>query len=306
MAEPRSPDLARTIGTDSVAAEDAAYCADLLRKGDKDRWLTALFAREGAARDALMALYAWNLEVARIPDTVREPLLGQMRLQWWRETLEGIEAGAPRAQPVARALHRAMRLGALERSGFETILAARECDVAVEPPADLAALEAYAKGTGGELAVLAGRCLTAGEPAIPALSDALRAAGTAYALAGLMRALPWHVERRRIFLPLAELRAAGVVVENVTHHSNPPGLYAVIGQVCARAREQLLEARRQAALLPAALRRRVRPAMLPAALAAQDLARLRAAGFDPEQPRAHAPPLLRQLVLLRASLGFPL
>lgn len=285
---------------DGAVGADAVHCAGLLRRGDRDRWLSALFAPEGPRRNALLALYAWNLEVARIPDTVREPLLAQMRLQWWRETLEGIQAGAPRAQPIARELHRAVTVAGLPAAAFEEILQARERDLDGQAPADMAALETFAAATGGALAALAAQCL-AGADAAPALAAA-RDAGTAFALAGLMRALPWNVARRRIHLPEAELRAAGVVAENLVHRSNPPELYRVIEQVCARGAARLEAARRGFHALPRGVRRAVFPAFLPAALAAQDLARLRRAGFDPERPQVHAPPLLRQARLLRAAL----
>ncbi|MFC3226685.1 phytoene/squalene synthase family protein [Marinibaculum pumilum] len=286
-----------TAATPPADSADAAHCAELLHRGDRDRWLTALFAPEGARRDALMALYAWNLEVARIPDTVSEGIIGQMRLQWWRETVEGIYADTPRAQPIARALHRAVRLGGLPASAFEAMLEARERDVAAEAPADMAALERYVADTAGQLSALAAQCLDAAEAA-----PAAAAAGNAYGLAGLIKALPWHAERGRVYLPVAELRANGVVADNVVHRANPPGLYTVIAAVAERAAAQLDASRTALAALPPGLRRRALPAMLPAALAAQDLARLRAARFDPERPRAHASPLRRQLRLLRSGL----
>ena len=64
---------------------DQSYCAAQVRAYDHDRYLTALFAAE-AGRDALMTLYAFNLEIAKTRETVSEPILGQMRLQWWRES----------------------------------------------------------------------------------------------------------------------------------------------------------------------------------------------------------------------------
>ena len=146
-----------------------------------------------------------------------------------------------------------------------------------------------------------GRCLVQDGDRATAEGCTL-AAGTAYGLAGLVRALPFHADRGRVFLPLAELRAAGVVAESVVHRSNPPGLYAVIQAVCARSAAQLQAARAAFQGLSPDLRRRLLPAVLPAALAAQDLARLRAAGFDPERRQAHAGTLARQMRLLRASL----
>src|SRR3546814_269270 len=63
-------------------------CAAELRRHDPDRFLTGLFA-PGERREALFALYTFNLEVARSREMVREPMLGRMRLQWWRETIDG-------------------------------------------------------------------------------------------------------------------------------------------------------------------------------------------------------------------------
>ena len=61
--------------------DNAAYCVEAVRRGDPDRHMTAMMAPAAVRRD-LMAVYAFNLELARIPDTVREPLIGQMRLTW--------------------------------------------------------------------------------------------------------------------------------------------------------------------------------------------------------------------------------
>ncbi len=77
--------------------------ADLVRRADPDRYLSALFA-PAAKRSLLHALYAFNIEIARVADTVREPMIGEIRLEWWRETLAGARQGMPRNHDVARAL----------------------------------------------------------------------------------------------------------------------------------------------------------------------------------------------------------
>src|SRR3569623_1855512 len=74
-----------------------------VRAADPDRYFSALFA-PAAARPLLFALYAFNAEVARVAETVREPMLGAIRLEWWRETSEGAAMGAPRHHDVARGL----------------------------------------------------------------------------------------------------------------------------------------------------------------------------------------------------------
>jgi phytoene/squalene synthetase len=155
--------------------------AGLVRKFDRDRFATALFA-PGPARERLFALYALNIELANIRTQVREPQAGLIRLQWWREVLDGGRDAEARPHPVAWA---ARQLG-LEAQAFEPLLTAREFDLEPAPFADLAAIEDYAHSTAGCLSGLACRLLDAdGHQA------ALRV-GTAFALVGLARALPFH------------------------------------------------------------------------------------------------------------------
>src|SRR5882757_11213860 len=79
------------------------HCEDLVRAGDKDRFLATLFAPQKYRRP-LYALYAFNLEIARIRETAHEPMPGEIRLQWWRDVLGGAGRGEVDAHPVAGAL----------------------------------------------------------------------------------------------------------------------------------------------------------------------------------------------------------
>ncbi len=80
-----------------------AHCEALVREGDRDRFFATLFA-PADKRPHLFALYAFNLEIARIRDSISEPALGEIRLQWWRDTLQGEARGNVRGNPVAAAL----------------------------------------------------------------------------------------------------------------------------------------------------------------------------------------------------------
>ena len=80
-----------------------AHCEALVRAADKDRFLATLFA-PAEHRQALFALYAFNVEVSRVREAVREPLAGEIRLQWWSEVLAGEGRGEVAANPVAAAL----------------------------------------------------------------------------------------------------------------------------------------------------------------------------------------------------------
>src|ERR1700740_3516033 len=80
-----------------------AYCAELVRAADRDRYLAALFA-PAEFRGALHALHAFNIEVRRVREAAREPLPGEIRLQWWTDVLTGEREGEAAANPVAAAL----------------------------------------------------------------------------------------------------------------------------------------------------------------------------------------------------------
>ena len=70
----------------------------MIRRHDRDRFQTALFA-PAARREALFALYAFNYEIARVREVVTEPMLGRIRLEWWRENIAAAFANGSRAPP---------------------------------------------------------------------------------------------------------------------------------------------------------------------------------------------------------------
>src|SRR4051812_49601467 len=123
----------------------------LVRTADPDRYFSALFAPAGM-RPFLFALYAFNAEVARVAETVREPMLGAIRLEWWRETAEGAalsltKGGTPRNHEVARGLAQLFATGRVDLRDVEALVAARAFDSSPERFADFAALENYLDAT---------------------------------------------------------------------------------------------------------------------------------------------------------------
>jgi len=118
-------------GPRSDLAGEASSLAALVRHHDRDRYQTALFA-PARRREALLALYAFNYEIARVRETVTQPMLGQIRLQWWREVLDAAYAGAPaRQHPVAVPLSAVIREFGLSREPFDRLIDTRERDLAV-------------------------------------------------------------------------------------------------------------------------------------------------------------------------------
>lgn len=157
----------------------------LVKRADPDRWRTARLA-PAAERGHLMALYAFNLEIARAAWAPSERALGAIRLAWWRDALAEIPAGAPSGRhELVPLLAAAMAARALPPELFERMIAARATELEGRP-ANVAALVAYVDGTAGALMELAARTLGAGEGALPPVRTFARGAG----IAALLRALP--------------------------------------------------------------------------------------------------------------------
>jgi hypothetical protein len=165
-----------------VSEPTLSPCAEIVRRGDPDRFLSALTA-PAALRERLFALYAFNIEIARATTTA-EPMMGLIRLQWWRETLEQIHAGgAPRAGDAAAGVAQAIRAATLPHDPFRRMIEARWREIEGEAWTDAAALRAYLADTGGALAELS--CAALGAP-----TPAAAPAGFAFAAAAWLRAAP--------------------------------------------------------------------------------------------------------------------
>jgi phytoene synthase len=224
----------------------------LVRRHDPDRFLTALFA-PSEKRNALLTLYAFNHELARAREVVSEPPLALIRLQWWREVVEG----AYRHHVVAGPLRAAIEAGDLVRGDLLPLIDAREAEVepAFETVADW---RAYVCGTAGGLAVAAGRLLGAPEP------EALRPLGAAYGIAGLLRSITAHSRQSRCLLPADKLAEHGLT---------PEGIIAEPSSVTAARVMQELAHEGLTLLRRFPLPRRAIAAALPAVLARRDLGR---------------------------------
>ena len=237
-------------------------CAALVERGDPDRF-RAVMAAPVEARAQLFPLYAFNLEVARAPWVTQEPLIAEMRLQWWRDMVENAASGAARAHEVAGPLHDLIRDFGLPVAVLDRLIAARRWDIHRDPHAGASALDAYLEDTGAGLMWLAARALGAPDGA----EAAVRAYGWAAAAAGYLRAAPELQARGRQPLPegmeatelarkglekLAEARAARKAVPKDVAPALLAGWQAeaILRQVVAgRSSPELSEARKRWGLL---------------------------------------------------------
>ena len=268
----------------------------LARVADYDRYLSALFA-PAARREALFALIAFNHEIARIPEAVSEPMLGRIRLQWWREVVEAAYAGEPtRRHEVAVPLAETIRACSLDRALLDRLLDGRESDLEEDGPPDLAALEGYAAATGGSLtALMLQACGTDRAPAL----EAGRQVGTAWALVGTLRAAPRSAAQGRVNLPADLLAKAGIAADDL-QAGRAFDRFADVAEPVAHRAQALLDAARQAR---PAVPRQGRGVLLIARLADLYLARLRRAAWDPRDPSLDVGLLRKQTGMLVGALS---
>lgn len=181
-----------------MTEDEDAHCLDLVRNADKDRFLAALFAPD-AARPHLLALYAFNLEIARVRETVSEPQLGEIRHRWWIDTIEAIFRGEVPDHPVARGLAHSIAAGNLPKAPFVNLIESRQFDLYDDPMPTQGDLEGYLGETSSSLIQMAAIILAGREAEAAAPLAGL--AGVAFGIAGLLRALPIHRARGQCYIP---------------------------------------------------------------------------------------------------------
>ena len=165
---------------------NAAIVRGEARDLDHDRYLAALLA-PAPARDALMTVAAFHGEIARIPTTVREPAMGAIRLQWWRDTLGGDATAAQTGSPVADRMHHAIESGALPIAEVLAIIDAYETLLQPWALAEPAALDAFLDASQGAAFRLSAHVLGGEEGNARGI---VGAAAQAYGRVQLLRALP--------------------------------------------------------------------------------------------------------------------
>ena len=219
------------------------HCAALVREADRDRYLATLFA-PAEHRDALFALYAFDVEISRVRDLAREPMPGEIRLQWWREVLLGERAGEAAANPVAAALLQVLSRYRLAPNRLAEVVEAHRFDIYDEPMASRAALQSYAAKTAGVIFDSAARILGAA-------TNLSEEAGQAQTLARVVTLLPRHTARRQLFVPLEVLGQYGAKPDDIFAMNPTSELRAALAELRLRARRHLARIGAAKAEIPA-------------------------------------------------------
>jgi phytoene synthase len=240
-----------------------SHCTQLVRGADRDRFIATLFA-PAPYRDALYALYAFNVELMQARDRARGAAAGEIRLQWWREVVAGDRRGEAMASPVAASLLNAIEHHRLPVSTLLALVEARRFDLYDEPMQTIAELEDYARNTASSLFKMAARVLGVDAAAVA------HPAGIAYAVTGVMAALPWQAARRQLYLPVELLDRHGVNAADLFSGRSSPALNEATAELRDLARRQLAAAAGSLRGVP----QQALPAFLPLATVRKSLDRL--------------------------------
>ncbi len=254
--------------------DDNAYCAAQVKTLDSDRYLTALFAAPALCTD-LLALYAFNIELARSREAVSEPALGQIRLQWWRDAIAECYEGEPRRHQDVQPLAAAIKRHGLSRELFDRIIDAREADFDPTPPERLEGLVTYADATSGALSMLALEILGERDQD---LERAAAAIGTAWALTGTIRGLQHLLQIGRAPLPRDLMDRHGLTHAQLLSLNPSDALCKSVEEIAITASNMMND-------LDVQSMGRARPVFLPVVLARGYLKRLAATGYDPFDDR---------------------
>jgi phytoene synthase len=257
----------------SADSYSAAFCAQLVRNQDFERYAATLFV-PAEHRRTLLALYAFNAEVSRVHEHVSQPLPGEIRLQWWTDTLAGAGHGDVEGNPVAAELLLAIRTHDLPVDRLTKLVDAHVFDLYNDPMPDLAVLESHINDTASTLLALAARIL--GHVSGP-IEQAADHGGLAQGVVRLIATLPYDAARRQMFIPQDMLIRNGGSAEEVYAGKLTPPIRTTLDELISGAQAQLGTAMALLPELPAEARR----AFLPLALVARDLERVSAVGHDP-------------------------
>jgi phytoene synthase len=272
------------------------HCAALVREGDHDRYLAALFAPEKARR-ALFALYAFNMEMSRVRTLAREPMPGEIRLQWWREAISGQRASEAAANPIAAALLATVSDYGLAGDKLAALVEARRFDLYNEPMKSFADLQIYASKTARTIFESAAQILTGHSSSV--VANLALEAGQAQTFAGILAGLPQHAARHQLFIPLETLRHYGVEPADIFAMRATRELRAALAEFRLRARLNLA----QVGSTGPELSRDAQPAFLSLAPLWRWLHDMEKPGYDPFKPPKMAS-WRRQWRIWRAANSF--
>ncbi|KAK4212001.1 Squalene/phytoene synthase [Rhypophila decipiens] len=262
----KTPSLRRGISTEADIEQARKYCVNQLRQGDYDAYLIRQFVPR-SARDAYDAIRTLNLELARLPESVSSPTIGQFRTQFWKDTVARTFAGNPPREPISILLHKAIvdlsdRAGPSSTNSLKfwllRMIRTREQHMENKPFISLAALEEYGENTYATLMYVTLAAMPLRSVHMDHLASHI---GKACGIVATLRGLPilaapsqpirgpagssvGNTRNPAVLLPLDIMAEVGLREEDVFRKGpNAEGLQDAVFRVATRANDHLITAR---------------------------------------------------------------
>ncbi|XP_070604146.1 NADH dehydrogenase (ubiquinone) complex I, assembly factor 6 isoform X2 [Erythrolamprus reginae] len=284
----RAPAALAASSQPSAGGEER-YCLDLLRKRDYEGFLCALLL-PAESRASVLALRAFNVELAQIRDSVTEKTIGLMRIEFWRKAVEDIYQDSPPQQPVAIELWKAVRRQNLTKRWLMNIIDQREKNLDDRAYRDIGELETYAENTQSALLYLT--LETLGVRDIHA-DHAASHIGKAHGIVTCLRATPYHASRRKMFLPMDICMLHDVSQEDFIRNKEAKKIKDIVYDIASQAHVHLEHARSFKKNVPA----KAFPAFLCTVAIEDYLHKIQKADFNIFHPSLHQKNTLLPLYL---------
>ncbi|KAJ7600708.1 isoprenoid synthase domain-containing protein [Mycena floridula] len=221
-------------------SSSTAYCRDFVRKHDYESWLLAPFYPK-SRQDDYFALKAFSIDLAMVQDSVSNPLIGKMRMQFWRDAIKNTANGKPPESPIALALSETFGRVPLPLYHFLRIIDARDAELTAPSHLTMDSLTAHAESTSSSMIYLLLSLLSIESSTV---SHAASHLGVAQTLTTLLRALPFHAKNRRMVIPAEITAKHGVIQEDVFRKGNQAaGIDNAVFEFATLANDHLITAR---------------------------------------------------------------
>ncbi|ALE03947.1 Phytoene synthase [Bartonella ancashensis] len=272
-----------------------SYSLNVLRATDRDRYISVLFAPKKERR-ALAAVYTFNAEISRIGEDVHEPLIGEMRLRWWYNSIASGEGKD--SNPILNDLLEAITSFNLPKEVFLHYCDARVSELYSNPIATTCDLEIYCEKTAGSILYLA--CQILNFKLAQDFTDVCRHASIAQASSGILRLLSLGQSRYRNYFPSDLLKATGVDREELeSDHVDDTQKKRIIEAMVALSRDHYLKFLEHSTILPKTLKL----AFLPLAITPASLQKVTKLGAKIFQENAVLSPLHRYWLVTKTAIG---
>ncbi|KAG8179593.1 hypothetical protein JTE90_001835 [Oedothorax gibbosus] len=215
------------------------YCIDSVRKYDYENYLCTLLLPE-PLRSSAFVIRAFNVEISQVRDSVSNSTIGEMRMQFWKDSVDRIFAGNPPEQPVAQEVAKVLSTVKLSKTWFQRLISSRENLLHDKPFLSTKELENYCDHSVVSVYFL---LLQAAGLSNVQCDHAASHVGKSQGISNFLRGIPFNASKRRLFLPLEIMSKHKISQEGLLQGDEKSKLQDAVFEISSLAHEHLLLAR---------------------------------------------------------------